>query len=343
MYDKAKEIARNYNENISDHALAHHILAYFHLDLGELDQALAETEKAIYLDPTHYENLTIKGDIYYFRGEFLKAEEEYLKLKQTEEPAGQSNGFIHMINLKITQGKFAEAANLAKQGVELSQKLGQKLWESNWRLGGAHFYVRSGNPEKAIKECEEAWRCAEEIGFLQGQRRALYIKGLAFLKMGSVEEAQKTSNDLKVMIERGFNKKAIRLYFHLAGMLEIEAGNFSKAIRYFNDALSLVPYGPFSKRADFIHSLALAHYKSGDLEKAAAEFERITTLTTGRDQYGDIYAKSFYMLGRIYEQQGDHTKTAEHYEKFLVLWKDADPGMAEAVDARKRLAGLSSH
>jgi hypothetical protein len=30
-------------------------------------------------------------------------------------------------------------------------------------------------------------------------------------------------------------------------------------------------------------------------------------------------------------------------EKFLTLWKDADPGIAEVEDARKKLVGLKSH
>jgi len=35
-------------------------------------------------------------------------------------------------------------------------------------------------------------------------------------------------------------------------------------------------------------------------------------------------------------------KAIEHYEKFLNLWKDADHGIAEVEEARKRLVAMHS-
>jgi hypothetical protein len=38
--------------------------------------------------------------------------------------------------------------------------------------------------------------------------------------------------------------------------------------------------------------------------------------------------------------KSERAKAIENYEKFLALRKDADPGIAEVEDARKRLVGL---
>jgi tetratricopeptide (TPR) repeat protein len=91
----------------------------------------------------------------------------------------------------------------------------------------------------------------------------------------------------------------------------------------------LDPNGFQTKRADFIDGLAFAYYSAGDLEKARKEYENIKLLTDGRLEHGYIYAKSFYMLGKIHEQQGETAKAIENYEKSLDLWKDADLGIAE--------------
>jgi tetratricopeptide (TPR) repeat protein len=93
-------------------------------------------------------------------------------------------------------------------------------------------------------------------------------------------------------------------------------------------------------QAVYFDSIALAFYRSGASEKALKEYKRVTSLTTGRQNYGNIYAKSFYMIGKIYEEQGDIAQAMENYETFLELWKDSDPGIAEVEDAKVRLSGL---
>jgi len=154
--------------------------------------------------------------------------------------------------------------------------------------------------------------------------------------MNLMAEALRIADELKQMIEKGMNRKEMRLHHHLIGMVELEKENFSKAAENFKDALSLESYDPLTWSATFIDSLAFAYYRAGDLDKALEEYERLTSLTTGRIDDGHIYAKSYYMLGKIYEKKGQKAKAIEHYDKFLDLWKDADPGVPEVEDARKR-------
>lgn len=77
-------------------------------------------------------------------------------------------------------------------------------------------------------------------------------------------------------------------------------------------------------------------------DNAQRTYEDITSQHDGRYYAGDIYVRSFYMLGKIWEQKGDTAKAIENYEKFLGLWKNADPGVAEVIDARGRLVELTN-
>ena len=55
-----------------------------------------------------------------------------------------------------------------------------------------------------------------------------------------------------------------------------------------------------------------------------------------------VYRAPLHLLqGKIYERLGDRTKAAQHYDRFLNLWKDCDPELWPKVqEARARLAAL---
>ncbi len=172
------------------------------------------------------------------------------------------------------------------------------------------------------------------------QMSDLELKVYMHIEMKLLDEAQKVADELKELIEKSIYKKNIRLYYYFMGRIELEKENFQEAIEYFKEAFSLFAHGPLVQNAADIEPLALAYYKTGNIDEAREHYEWITSLTWGRSGSGDIYAKSFYMLGKIYQEQGKKNKAIENYEKFLDLWKDADPGLTEVEDAKKQLAEL---
>jgi len=342
LYDKAREVLEFYLHHFPDHPYIHHALSLLYIQSSELDLALLEEEKAFKLDPTDFVNFMRKGDIFLYKGDLIKAEREYQKLLQATEPVGQAWGMIRLAYLYSLQGRFGESKSMIPEGIELSKNFNQDVWRSLFYHALAENLRITGHPKESLKECDSAWNSAVEAEFPLIQRLALHSKGLALVEMNSVTEAAEAVHELKQMIEERLNRKEIRLYDHLMGMIELKKKNYATAIEYFEEAISLSSYGPPTQRADFIASLALASYRAGDLDKALEEYVRITSLTSGRLEYGYIYAKAFYMLGKIYEQQGNKAKAIENYLKFIDLWKDADPGIDEVEDARERVAGLKS-
>ena len=79
---------------------------------------------------------------------------------------------------------------------------------------------------------------------------------------------------------------------------------------------------------------------NSELDKAIAEYERLITFDPRGEERLLIHPKYHYRVAKLYEEKGWPGRAIEEYEKFIEICKDADPGMPEVEDARKRLSDL---
>ncbi len=86
--------------------------------------------------------------------------------------------------------------------------------------------------------------------------------------------------------------------------------------------------------------LARAYYKNGELDKAIVEYERLTNFDPKNKNRYLIHPRYYCLLGKLYEENGAKSKATTRYGKFIALWKNADKGLPELIDAKSRYAKL---
>jgi tetratricopeptide (TPR) repeat protein len=198
-------------------------------------------------------------------------------------------------------------------------------------------------PEFALEEFKKADTLVPE-GDVPKKRGRYFWEAVAQLETGKLPEAEKLTQEIDRLIP-GFMRRSDSSIPYLRGRLALARKNLPDALKLLDEAVAHCPgedpYDFPQINALCIDSLASACLEMGDVDSAIKKYEKIALLTHSRFSWGDLYAKSFYNLGKIYEQKGLKSKAGENYEKFVSLWKDCEPRFRPLVDdARKRLAGL---
>jgi tetratricopeptide (TPR) repeat protein len=323
-FDKAKELLERYPEDLSGQMPNSLISCY--VEMGAWDLAIPLAVK-------YYEKIRnvrhLRGNIYFFQDDFASAEAEYEKLGKEV-----NKNFFRLDFIPLVQGRYKEAAERFLANIEELRK--EEEISEDLRTYVAclsHIYIQMGQPEKALDVIEAALDIDETPEFL-------FWKGWAQINLGSLSEALLTAEKIKRLVEQSLFKGNMRFYYLLMALIEKQNRNYDKAIDFCQRALAITYFWGRYYRNLYVDTLASLYFLKNDLEKAKIEYEKSISLTEARFNLGDIYAKSYYMLGKIHQQQGKKAKAKEYYEKFLDLWKKADHGLPEVDDAKARLSSL---
>lgn len=345
LYDKARKTLQA-NKHFYEESLLRFHMSIIYFCEGRIDLALREAEVALSLvsEDQNTDWIQSIGNIYHSKDNFLKAEESFRQLLEKNDAQSQSWGRLGLGHIYLSQGKYDKCRKEVISGMEDSQKSGLKSMEVEYRLFLAKLNLQKKKYGEALNVLIQAEKISSESNLILSQPLALTYLGLAYLLDEKSNEARSTAEELKRFVEKTGIQKFMRHYYYLMGMIAQKEGLLSLAIKDFEEALKLFSHqqSMYDDHAFYLNALASAYYQTGNLEKANEQYQKIISLTTGRLRWGDIYAKSYYMMGKISQKKGWEGKAFNHYEKFLQLWENADPDLPETEDAKKQLDVLKN-
>ena len=356
-YSRARECYETMvNMNPPD-AWDYDLLGHLFMLEKRYDDALREFEKAVALAPN---DSAIKADAtahYLFTGELKKFREILEGLRKVSKDPSSLD--IYFTGLDTVEGKFQELFNFVEESEKKEESIGPLPFGTQGDFQSRGWvYLQAGQPLKALEEFRKAWQIikkeedrVQDTGFvmLAHLRRTCIIWQIcALCDTGNISEAEALFREFEGLVPD--HQKKIRnnkcLCYNsefVEGKIALSKKNIPEAIRklelgwqqMYNQYLST-----YNEHAYILDALADAYQQGNRLDKAAEIYGRIQELLQGRWSWGAIYTRSYYKLGKVYEQMGKKVEAREHYRKFLDLWKDADPGLPEVADAKRRLAGL---
>jgi eukaryotic-like serine/threonine-protein kinase len=172
--------------------------------------------------------------------------------------------------------------------------------------------------------------------------------GFLDLKENRLDEARLKLAEVKAFLDESAGSAGIGevrdVYLLLSAEALLARGLADEAVTEFRKrslpALSLsVPITiiqrsmPYSE--DFV---ARALESRGDRDGAIAEYERL--LDPEKTEFSLVHPFSRLRLARLYEKKGQLRAAVKQYGKVLDVWKEADQGLTEVEEARRRLAAL---
>ncbi len=341
--EKAEKVLRDFIRDVGDSPSVRSILAEYAAFRFRFPEALDEIDRALALTPNAGLLAFTKGEILIFQGDWVRAAAEFNGLLESKDPVAPIYGLGGLHQLAMHKGRFAEAIALADKAAGILEKIKEENFANFFRYGSTFAVWASGRRAEALERARRLGQSGQAMESPSWERLGLLLQGLILCDDNAPGKAKLLVPKLSSLCRASLDPQNPLMVEILLGAIDLQEGNATAAVARLKPACGrLFQQSNWisDSHALYFEQLAQALERAGSLDEARGEHERITTLTAGRLRFGHFYARSYYHLGLISERQGNKAKAVEHYRKFLELWKDADAGLPEVMDARKRLAGL---
>jgi len=329
---------------------------HFYVKMGKIDEAIRKFKDALDIKPDfNIENYmayayAMKEDY----SETFRWMDQFIANAPSEGRKADTGyifkGFYHYV-----LGNSKQALEDLQTGWDIYSELGfGRHWVSEYIMG----YVNYERGEFDLSQVQiQSWHDGlMEIYPQEAEDNRNFVSfwlysplGAIELKKGNIDSARSYLKKMEAVMPKMTSPQKLEGYNWLLGQILLAEESYDEAIALLKNAPRMkmpwlwltqpvITYNLF----DTNMLLGRAYREKGDWDKAIEIYERLVDPNPENRDGRLIRPMNYYYLALCYEMKGQKAKAIEHYEKFLSLWKDADPGIAEVEDARKRLQLLPS-
>jgi len=338
---------------------------YALMQAGRLSEALAELEAYARLAPREPNPFDSLGHLHLLLGEPQKAVEAYARAVAIDPDFGAANGhayalatlgrydealaagadFAHIQALLLSRvGRYAEADRILAAAVAEAEARENLVRSGGLELLASWLDLERRNYESAARHARTSFDRFSGVpgrwGIgVAGARVAL---GVIEARSGAVGEARTRLAGLKADPDLGRVQWWLSVLEGEIALAEPDRGSAVElpSWRPPRPSLRLVAAGSVTwNNFGLRDGAARAAEARGDLAAAVAEYRRLLTPGSGQGWIGVYEPRDVLSVARLLTRSGDLDRARAAYERFLGLWKDADPDLPELAEARRAVGG----
>ncbi len=327
-FGEMREVARKYIANVPSTS-AYVQLAESYLQQGMIDSALGVV-RAARDTPEHSDRLSsFEGYLYLSNHEFDRAVSHFQTMASSagEKVPQVRDGLNGLVLASIWMGRYREALRHFDRLIEFEAAQKNTTLLASTLAGRAHLTAAVGGDSASARTY---YARAMELKAHGDQDFYIALKDY-FRAIGDFSRAGEIARtELAVVDPMGVRRNdAIR---------EFQSGNYGSAVRLFGEL-------PFLYHED-LYMLAKSLDATGQGDSALAVLGRLKAFYGGMFGFpwmrAMVEAKGEYLAGTIHEKMGNRKQAIDGYARFLGIWKNADAGIPELVDGKRRLAALKA-
>ena len=334
---RGREILEAYLRQHPESAAALQYLGGALVSEGRLDEARATYQKASALNPASFGTRIGLWAVAVLQDRWAEAE---LPLKQM---AAAANPFEHFLSLaleaelKLGRGRSREAFELIDRAIRHS--VSSREDRAFGRVRQALLLLRQHRAAAALAQAAPAATDARDSG---AELTAVALQAMSQAATGRQVDADKSLAGLESRSKLLPGPRGERVVHWTRGEIARARGDRSTAAAELTKAHSTLPVrgpalGPPSLHPTLWFAAATANLEAAREDEAVRLFERLQA-SSERIFDLDAYARSFYLLGQLYERRGDATRARAQYSRFLDLWRDGDLERGWVAEAQKKIA-----